>query len=123
MLEEGDAVRREPLPLRLRQGVQQCRLAGEPLEQRLTLSVSPTSSTDDFSAPLATPAAAPSASSINGTYSGGVSVLPTLIVTQNEVIPRFVANPTISSVRSGDWNDPATWSAGRVPADNDRVLI
>jgi hypothetical protein len=38
-------------------------------------------------------------------------------------IPDFCATPTISSVRSGNWSDPATWSAGRVPAAGDVVDI
>ena len=57
------------------------------------------------------------------TYPGGVTVTDTQIITQNETIPRFVAQPTITTIRSGSWDDPGVWSLGRVPADHDRVTI
>src|SRR5678815_5253355 len=38
-------------------------------------------------------------------------------------IPRFCPEPTVSSVASGAWSNPATWSAGKVPAADDMVLI
>ncbi len=38
-------------------------------------------------------------------------------------IPLFCANPTISSIRSGAWSNPATWSSGRVPGSRDKVAI
>jgi len=38
-------------------------------------------------------------------------------------IPDFCAAATISSVRSGAWSDPATWSAGRAPAAGDIVSV
>jgi hypothetical protein len=86
------------------------------------MSVSP-SGAFDVSAPLATPAATGAPANIDGDYSGGVTVWPTMILTENEIIPRFVANPTVASVRSGAWNNPSTWSTGHVPTDQDRVLI
>ena len=38
-------------------------------------------------------------------------------------IPFFCANPTITSVNAGAWSNPRTWSANRVPGDNDKVSI
>jgi hypothetical protein len=38
-------------------------------------------------------------------------------------IPLLCAEPTVSSVASGAWSDPATWSTRRVPGPNDRVAI
>ncbi len=38
-------------------------------------------------------------------------------------IPNLCTNPTIASVRSGSWSDPATWSIGQVPTVNDRVAV
>ena len=38
-------------------------------------------------------------------------------------VPDLCAGPTISSVRSGGWSDPLTWSPARVPAANDLVRI
>src|SRR5262245_39824888 len=38
-------------------------------------------------------------------------------------VPDLCAGPTISSVRSGAWSDPATWSPARVPAASDLVRI
>ena len=46
-----------------------------------------------------------------------------LIVTPYLNIPNFGANPTIVSVASGNWSNPATWSLGRVPATGDVVDI
>jgi hypothetical protein len=37
--------------------------------------------------------------------------------------PEFGSPATVSSVRTGVWSDPATWSPGRLPAANDRVRI
>lgn len=56
-------------------------------------------------------------------YPGGVVVTDTQIITETEIIPRFVAQPTIMSVRSGNWSDSGTWSLGRVPTGGDRVAI
>ena len=38
-------------------------------------------------------------------------------------IPNFCANPTISSVQSGLWSDPTTWSSPKVPSMGDRVSV
>ncbi|MEM6365945.1 MAG: right-handed parallel beta-helix repeat-containing protein, partial [Planctomycetota bacterium] len=38
-------------------------------------------------------------------------------------IPDFVASPTVSSVQSGGWNDPQTWSGNRVPTTDDLVRV
>jgi hypothetical protein len=38
-------------------------------------------------------------------------------------IPRFCAEPTVTSVASGLWSNAATWSTKKVPAADDMVLI
>src|SRR5262249_49933435 len=38
-------------------------------------------------------------------------------------IPDLCASPNITSVQSGAWSSPGTWSAGRVPAQGDMVSI
>ena len=38
-------------------------------------------------------------------------------------IPDFVSQPTITSIASGDWDDPAIWSKGRVPNLTDLVAV
>jgi hypothetical protein len=38
-------------------------------------------------------------------------------------VPLICAVPTIVSVGSGAWSSPATWSTGRVPGADDKVLI
>ena len=53
--------------------------------------------------------AAPHVMNVGGTVSKG--------------IPRFCAEPTVSSVASGAWSNPATWSTRKVPAAEDMVLI
>ena len=35
----------------------------------------------------------------------------------------YYCNPTISSIKTGNWNDPTTWDAGRVPTACDNVHI
>lgn len=57
------------------------------------------------------------------------NVLPSLksldcfTLTNGEEIPNFAANPTLTSTRSGDWNNPSTWNAGRTPNVSDVVVI
>jgi len=45
------------------------------------------------------------------------------IVTANDRIPNFGANPTVTATASGSWSNPATWSTGQVPAAGDIVSI
>ena len=45
------------------------------------------------------------------------------IVTPHDTIPDFCATPSIQSVASGRWSDPATWSPARVPAAGDKVAV
>jgi hypothetical protein len=45
------------------------------------------------------------------------------ITTPYLTVPNFGAKPTIYSVASGNWSNPATWSLGRVPAAGDIVDI
>ena len=39
------------------------------------------------------------------------------------VVPSTNAAPTLHSVGSGAWSDPATWSGGRVPSASDPATI
>jgi hypothetical protein len=87
----------------------------EALEARIALSGNSTQS-----ALLSSPQLAPSTTE---SYSGGVLVTSTQIYTPYETIPRFVASPTISALRSGDWSDPSIWSQLRVPTTGDRIAI
>jgi hypothetical protein len=45
------------------------------------------------------------------------------IITPYDTIPNFGAHPTISSVQSGPWSSPSTWSTGVVPNTGDIVSI
>lgn len=56
-------------------------------------------------------------------YPGGVLVTDTEIHTESEIIPRFVADSTITAVRSGNWSDANVWAEGRTPTNFDRVMI
>ena len=56
--------------------------------------------------------------------SGTVSPITTpMIVTPYLTIPNFGATPTIYSIASGNWYNPATWSLDRVPTTGDIVDI
>jgi PKD repeat protein len=55
-------------------------------------------------------------------YSGSGDYDP-YIITPYLKIPNFGAHPTIVSIVSGNWSNPATWSLGRVPQAGDVVDI
>jgi hypothetical protein len=56
--------------------------------------------------------------------AGGVQPVTTpYITTPYLTIPNFGAKPTIYSVASGNWSNPAIWSLGRVPGAGDIVDI
>ena len=38
-------------------------------------------------------------------------------------VPFFCTSPTVTSAASGAWSDPRTWSAGKIPGANDKVLV
>jgi hypothetical protein len=40
-----------------------------------------------------------------------------------EPIPDFAAQPTMTAVTSGNWSNPAVWSAGRVPTVSDVLVV
>jgi uncharacterized repeat protein (TIGR01451 family) len=80
---------------------------------------------------LVTLTAAPAAGSVFCGWSGACSGTGSCALTVSalhSVGARFglgdcSSDVTISAVRSGDWANPATWSAGRVPDANDVVAI
>src|SRR5690242_18485727 len=139
----------EPSSLRLRKGPRPAARQSllESLESRIALSVSdvsPLLQADDVldinAAGVASPqaetsevpdaeAAAMADAAMAGMdmpgmeMPGGVTVTPTSVITMTDVIPRFAANPTNTTVRSGNWTDPNIWSAGRVPVNGDRISI
>lgn len=45
------------------------------------------------------------------------------ILTANDRIPNFGANPTVTAAASGNWSNPAIWSTGQVPIAGDVVSI
>src|SRR5215831_537261 len=38
-------------------------------------------------------------------------------------VPDFCSQPTVMSVAGGAWSNPATWSTGKVPSQEDRIAI
>jgi hypothetical protein len=109
------------------QRVRRCQC--EPLEHRILLSATADvqAAYANASAALLATAASPVISMMGPfdgvSYPGGVTVTNSEILTENESIPRFAAQPTIINVHSGNWADPSIWSLGRVPTDHDRVAI
>jgi hypothetical protein len=45
------------------------------------------------------------------------------IVTPFDTVPDFCAAPTIQSIASGRWSNPATWNPAHVPSAGDKVAI
>lgn len=48
---------------------------------------------------------------------------PDSFVTHKDTIPNYAKNPTVVSIQSGNWFDPATWSTNVVPGTGDVVKI
>ena len=65
---------------------------------------------------LAVLIAAPAAAQTHVEHTPATSGVP-------QGIPLFCATPSVASIASGAWSNPATWSTGRVPAAGDRVRI
>src|ERR1700730_5006476 len=49
-------------------------------------------------------------------HTPGVSGMP-------QGVPLFCANPTVTSVATGGWSNPKTWSTNKLPGANDRVAV
>src|SRR5262249_7073907 len=49
-------------------------------------------------------------------HTPGVSGMP-------QGVPFFCASPTVTSVATGEWSNPATWSSSKVPGAGDKVAI
>ncbi|QDV39733.1 PA14 domain-containing protein [Tautonia plasticadhaerens] len=64
-------------------------------------------------------------SDVSWTFTTAASAPPPgeFIETHHGRIPNFGANPTITTVASGDWSDPATWAGDRLPRAGDIVSI
>ncbi len=99
----------------------------EPLEQRLALNAA-----DDTQLLIASDTAGSAAIVAKPQYDvqaspamfpGGLLVTSTQIITETDTIPRFAGQPTITTLRGGNWSDPSIWSLGRAPTDGDRVAI
>jgi len=52
-----------------------------------------------------------------------VTVTDTEIITERDVIPRFVVTPTDTVVKNGNWSDASVWADGSVPTEADLVRI
>jgi len=48
---------------------------------------------------------------------------PATFQTAHDTIPNFCQNPTIWSVKSGNWSDATVWDKGRIPGANDIVIV
>ncbi len=62
---------------------------------------------------------------VSWTFMTGTSAPPPgdFILAHMDKIPNFGANPTITSVGSGNWSSPSTWSGNRLPGAGDVVSI
>jgi hypothetical protein len=68
-------------------------------------------------------AAPPSGSVVAALILALVAQAAPLFAQHPHNIPDFCATPTISSVASGPWSSPATWSPARLPGPDDAVRI